>query len=335
MCNWNLLIPDRLVHKSDLLWLSFTNGKPDLDICAYDHAVKGETMKLTNNLNLPQPFVDALSRDYEYKDKRYSVTAMLKGYREIILTRRHFSEMEEDASDSIWMIFGTAVHKVLEESKEAKDELKETKIYYEFPNGYTLSGQQDLYSESLKRITDYKTGSVWKVIYDDWADYRKQCLYYALLFRKIGFECDNAEIVMILKDFSKTDSRVKKGYPEHPVFIKHFDFTDEEFKEAEGEIIRKFDKIDELKNIEDDKLPLCTNEERWASQDKYAVMKKGAKKALKLCDSKDEADQIVKGGKGDYIEFRQGEDKKCKEYCSCAKWCSYWREKYGEQCSKE
>ena len=190
-------------------------------------------MKITNKLNLPKPFVDAVSRNYQYKEKRYSVTEMLKGYKEIILTRRHFDEMEQDVADSIWLIFGTAVHKVLEDAKEADDELKETKIHYEFPNGYTLSGQQDLYSESLKRVTDYKTGTVWKVIYDEWDDYRTQCLDYAILFRKIGFDVTNAEIVMVLKDWSATKAKTTPGYPEFPVYVKHFDFTEEEFEAEE------------------------------------------------------------------------------------------------------
>ena len=287
-------------------------------------------MNLTNNLNLPQPFVDALTRSYEYKDKRYSVTSMLKGYKEILLTRRHFNELEEDVADSIWLLFGTAVHRILEDAKEADDELKETKIAYEFENGYTLSGQQDLYSESLKRITDYKTGSVWKVIYDDWSDYRKQCLYYALLFRKIGFECDNAEIVMVLKDWSKTQAKIKQDYPQHPVFIKHFDFTDKEFEEAETEIINKFNELDKMQNLSDDDIPICSKEERWASEDKWAVMKKGQKRAVKLCDTEGEAIDMLAAGKGDSIEFRPGEDKKCMEYCSCCKFCSYYKERYEE-----
>ena len=256
---------------------------------------------------------------------------MLKGNKEILLTRRHFNEITEDVSDSIWLLFGTAVHKILEDAKEAKDELKETKIAYEFDNGYTLSGQQDLYSESLKRITDYKTGSVWKIIYNDWSDYRKQCLYYALLFRKIGFECDNAEIVMILKDWSKTKAKVERNYPEHPVYIQHFDFTEDDFVEAEKEIMDKFSQLESLQNTSDDDIPECTKDERWATDDKYAVMKNSAKKALKLCNSKQEAEEYIASGKGDYIEFRAGEDKKCNEYCSCKEYCSYWKGKYGKE----
>lgn len=288
-------------------------------------------MKITNKFNLPQPFVDAVTRDYRYTDKRYSVTSMLKGYREIILTRRHFDEMEEDAADSIWMIFGTAVHKVLEDSKEAEDELKETKIYFEFPNGYTLSGQQDLYSESQKRITDYKTGSIWKVMFNDWDDYRKQCLYYALIFRKIGFECDNAEILMLIRDWSKTEAKIKTGYPQYPVYKVHFDFSEKEFEEAEEEILNKFSVIDSLQNVKDEDLPLCTESERWTSPPKYALMKKSGKKALKLYDSEEEANEALSSGKGDYVDFRPGVDKKCIDYCSCAHWCSYWKEKYGEE----
>ena len=74
-------------------------------------------MKITNKLNLPQPFVDAVTREYQYKDKQYSVTAILKDVREILLTRRHNDEIEQDVADMIWLIFGTAVHKVLEDSK--------------------------------------------------------------------------------------------------------------------------------------------------------------------------------------------------------------------------
>lgn len=288
-------------------------------------------MNITNRMNLPQQFVDALARDYEYKDKRYSVTSMLKGYKEIILTRRHFNEMEEDVSENIWALFGSAVHKILEESEEANDELKETKIYFTFPNGYTLSGQQDLFSESQKRITDYKTGTVWKVIKDEWDDYRKQCLYYGLLFRKIGFDVDNAEIVMVLKDWSKSKAKFDSSYPQSPVYVKHFDFTDKDFEEAEKEVVRKFDIINRLNNLKDDEIQECTFEERWATLDKYAVMKKNGKRAVKLCDTKSEAEEMVANGKGDYVEFRQGEDKKCTEYCSCAKWCNYWKERYGKE----
>ena len=145
-------------------------------------------MIITNTQNLPQPFVDAVTRNYEYKEKRYSVTSLLKGYREILLTRRHYSEIEQDVADSIWMILGSAVHKILEEANDDEDLLKEIRLEWTTPNGYILSGIADLYSVKEQKVIDYKTGSVWKVIFGDWADYRKQLLYYAVLLRKNGYE---------------------------------------------------------------------------------------------------------------------------------------------------
>ena len=286
-------------------------------------------MKLTNKLNLPQPFVDAVNRDYQYQEKRYSVTSVIKGTKEILLQRRHNEEIEQDVSDMIWLIFGTAMHKVLEGGTEGEDEIKESKIYIDMPNGYTLSGQQDLYSESLKRITDYKSGTVWKVIYGDWEDYRMQCLIYAYMFRKIGFECDNAEIVMVLKDWSQTKAKTDANYPPHPVHIQHFDFTEEDFQYIEKYLEAKFDEIQRFEKVEDDLIPECDEEQRWASPTRYAVMKEGRKTAIKLHDDKASAEaQASELGKGYFVETREGTDKKCSEYCTCCHFCHYYKEHY-------
>ena len=85
-------------------------------------------MKITNILNLPQPFVDAVTNEYTHKDKQYSVTSLLKGTTQSVLERRHADEISQDVSDMIWLIFGTAVHSVLENAKETDSQLKENKI---------------------------------------------------------------------------------------------------------------------------------------------------------------------------------------------------------------
>ena len=82
-------------------------------------------MILTNKLNLPQPFVDAATNDHEYTEGRYSVTELLGGTCEAILKRRHDSEITEDVSQRIWAVFGTAVHKVLQEAEATETQLQE------------------------------------------------------------------------------------------------------------------------------------------------------------------------------------------------------------------
>lgn len=251
-------------------------------------------MKINNKLNLPQPFISAVTREYEYKEKQYSVTSLLKDVRENLLTRRHNNEIEQDVADMIWLIFGTAVHKVLEDSEEEETEFKEEHFVEEVQDGYKLSGQADLYNAETKTVIDYKTCSVWKIIYDDWDDYKKQLLMYAWAFRKMGFEVDKGEIVALIKDFSKTKAKTDFNYPKYPVYKKMFEFTENEFIEIEKFIKDKFNEIAKYENVLDEELPICSLEARWNDGDKYAVKKKGNKRALRVYDILEDAENHLK-----------------------------------------
>lgn len=284
-------------------------------------------MKLTNELNLPQPFVDAATSDYQYTDKRYSVTSVLKGTREAILQRRHSEEIETDVSEMVWAIFGSAVHKILEQSEETADQLKENWLSVEVQNGYELSGIFDLYDDATGTVTDYKTATVWKFIYKEFDDWRTQCLAYVWLLRKIGFNARRGEIVGMLKDHSKTKAKTDHTYPQHPVQRIVWNFTDKDLEEFERWLKAKFSEIEQAEKLSDDDLPLCSDVERWHKPDKYAVMKEGRKTAVKLYDSEEEANARVEAeGKGFYVEHRKGEDSKCLNYCSACEFCSHYKE---------
>ena len=287
-------------------------------------------MKITNTLNLPQPFVDAASRDYQYKDKQYSVTALLKGTCQAILERRHADEIEQDVSDMIWAIFGTAVHSILENGQETENQLKENKLVIDVRD-YKLSGIFDLYDAETKTVTDYKTGSCWKVIYNDWDDYRNQLLMYAFMLRSIGFECNRGQIVMLLKDHSKTKAMTDSSYPQHSVHIETFDFTENDFANIEMYIYKKFDEIKHYEQLPDDQLPPCTPEQRWHKDDVWAVMKKGRKTAVKLYNKEDQAyDHATREGDSFYVEFREGKDGRCEDYCSVKDFCPFYKMKHAD-----
>ena len=280
-------------------------------------------MKLTNRLNLPAPFVDACKQQRRYKQNRYSVTELNKGACEIVLSRRHWSEIEQDVSEMVWAIFGTAVHSILERSQETPDQLKENFIYGEFGSD-TVTGIFDLYDDSTGTVSDYKTVSVWKVIYGEWEDYRRQLLCYCLLLRMMGFDARSGEIVALLKDHSKTKARRESGYPRYPVFVKRFEFTKDDFAECSEWIRKKLAAIGSAMTVPDEDLAPCSPEERWAKPDKWAVMKKGRKKALKLYDTKAEAEIHAIEADG-FVEYRKGEDGKCAEYCAVHDWCPYYK----------
>lgn len=289
-------------------------------------------MRITNNLGLPQPLVSAVVRDYQYKPKQYSVTALLKGSCQSILERRHDGEIEQDVSEMAWLIFGSAVHKVVEEAQETIDQIKETKMVLELENGYKLSGIQDLYDDRTKTVTDWKTASVNKVLYNDWEDYRKQTLIYCWMLKRIGFDANRGEIVALLKDHSKMKALQGGNYPKQPIYKISWTFSDKDFEEIENFIMNKFEDIHDCEQMEDENLPPCTPSERWHRDDTYAVIKEGRKTAVKVCKSEAEAQEYIQFKNLDdkhKIEKRVGKDGRCEDYCNVNKWCPHYRMKEG------
>lgn len=291
-------------------------------------------MIITNTQNLPQPFVAMAQQDYTCEPNEWRVTSLLKGIRESILERRHEHEIKRDVSDMIWLLFGTAVHSILERQEEGAEEIKEARI--KVPVGdYILSGQFDLYDAATQTITDYKTTSVWKIIFGDFEDWHRQLLIYAWMMKQTGFPVQRGQIIAILKDHSKRDARIKADYPPLPVKAIPFTFDEVDFADIETWLQARFADIAEAEKLPDYKLPLCTLEERFNDGDKFAVMKKGKKRALKVCNSEFEAEVWMQANSGDYIERRPGEDKKCIDYCAVANFCSHYQARYGKSESRK
>ncbi len=288
-------------------------------------------MIITNNTNLPQPFVKMAEDHYEIKPKRYSVTTLLKPVREILLNRRYNDVIEQDCSDMIWALFGQATHAVLEKYSVGKTEFAEEKLEYKLDNGYTVSGVIDLYDMEKSEVVDYKTASVWKIIKRDFEDWRKQGLMYAWLLHKNGLPCDNVIFYAILKDHSASKVKREADYPKSNIFKYEFPITDAEVAEIDGYIRDKIDEIIIYENKPDNELPLCSLEDRWNDGDKYAVMEKGKKKAKRVLDSEEDAELYKMNNGGDYIEKRPGEDKKCNDYCRCCTKCGYWQSTHTEK----
>lgn len=286
-------------------------------------------MSITNRLGLPQPFVSAVDRDAEVVPGRYRVTSLLKGVRECILERRHASEIEVDVAEMIWAIFGTAVHTILEQAQEEDHQIKEARLTDVILPGFTISGRFDLYDSKEKRITDYKTCSVWKVIYGDYTDWIRQMSLYAYLLERIGFPVTELEVVAMMKDHSKRDAKQKPGYPQFPVSVLRFPYGDREREEVKTWVETRAKDILEAETLSDDDLPLCTKEERYNSGDKFAVMKAGRKTAVRVFDAREEAEEYLIAEGCDYIEERPGEDKRCVDYCAAARFCSHWKARYG------
>lgn len=280
-------------------------------------------MITTNKMNMPQAFVNFVSNVRHNPAGTLSATTLLRGDKEIVLYDRHFDELEQDAADLVWASFGTAFHGIME--KQDDDAFKEEA--FEVPVGeWKVTGRVDRYDLEKEILEDWKTASVWKVIYGDFSEWKAQGLTYAWLMKQSGLNVKRCRFVALLKDHSKTEAKRKPDYPQKPVYIYEFDVTEADLEATEARIRAKIESVTEAYKKADDEIAPCSPEERWETATKYAVMKPGRKTAVKLCDTKEDAELFSQTQTGTYIEERKGESKKCLDYCPCAQFCNHYKE---------
>lgn len=281
-------------------------------------------MNLTNKHNLPQSLVNAVT-NHSHKGGFLSASQTTKSVRQYWLTKRHYDDITEDVSDRIWALFGTACHSVFEQN--TTDGISEEYMSQEI-NGKTITGKADYYING--KITDYKTVSVWSIIYmSSLEDWTKQLNVYAYLFRKAGHEVNELEIMAVMRDWQKSKAK-EENYPS--IQVQAVPVPLWTLEEQEEYITACIDKLLADENTKDDDLPYCNRQELWQDDDKFAVMKKGRKTAVRLLDSQEKAEEYIEAkGLDDkhYIEKREGKPKRC-EYCSASAFCNQYKELFND-----
>lgn len=284
-------------------------------------------MKLTNKHNLPATFVNILSRDKYSKGRSHiSATELISPPRLVQLRKKHWDLLEEDVSDRIWAIFGTAIHAVLEHGKE-DNHVIEQRLHCEL-DGWQISGAIDLqriYDDGIV-VADYKTTGVWAVM-NDKKDWEQQLNIYAWLVEKVKkVPVLSLEIVAIIRDWNRRDAQNKEGYPETPV--KVIDIPLWSFEDRENfikERIRLHSDASFASETGTD-LPSCTPDEMWEKSTYWAVRKIGNKRATAVCNTEEDAKNMVEElGKGYEVEVRPGERTRCMNFCQVRDHCEQWK----------
>ena len=280
-------------------------------------------MKITNRLSLPYGLVKAVNTERHNAENCISATTLLQGIKHIVLTERHWDELEDDVSDRIWAIWGQAVHSLLEH--EGKHDFTELEMSHKV-GGITVTGRIDNYDMQSGIVHDYKTASVWKAIYKDFAEWETQGMIYAWLLKKNGLEVKKCRFIALLKDHSKTDALRNRQYPSQPVYVHEFPVTLAGLMKIDGFIKNRLREYERCRELKDDEIPPCTPIERWDKQTTYAVMKPGRKSAVKLFDTVQEANaRATELGSAYFVENRRGESTKCRHYCLCCRFCDYYQ----------
>ena len=133
-----------------------------------------------------------------------------------------------------------------------------------------------------------------------------------------------------MKDWSKTQARRDREYPQKPIVDINYDFSPV-FNSGvasymEADLVEKMTMILDYKDAPENEIPDCTPEERWLRDEKWAVMKEGRKSAVKLHNSQLMAENHLENlPKGHYIEHRPGVNVKCEDYCTAAPHCSFYK----------
>ena len=285
-------------------------------------------MKVTNKYGLPAAFVQAVSVERHNKAGCYSATTLNKGAKEVILQERHWDELETDASDNVWAVFGTATHAILE--KHNDDNFHEESFRVSVEKSF-VTGTVDSYDMDNGIIVDWKTASVYKVLSADFTDWYNQGMTYAWLLRQTGLYVRTCRFVALLKDHSKSKAKNDHTYPQSPIYVYEFDVTEEALTDAEGRIRAKIIELEEFSRVRDDDIRPCSAAERWASPEKYAVMKHGRKSAVRLFDNANKAKEYAERlGSQHYVEHRPEVSRKCQDYCLCNKFCNFYNSRKKE-----
>lgn len=275
-------------------------------------------MNITNRSGLPDILVRAIKNDsYSKGDSDFSVTELLKPAKLSALEKEHHSEIEEDAEDRLYSLYGQLSHLLIERAQQGEIAEKRFKMRF---GTHIISAQVDSLSLHDGVLTDWKFTTAWKFKNGKAADdnWTAQLNMQLEILRQNGLDAKKIQIVGLIRDFSKPESRRNESYPQSPVVTVDIEMWDR----------GRVSKFISSRLYEHTVAPLtrdCTKDERWATDDMWALMKKGQKRAVKLFLSKDEALAVAATDPALFVEPRPGESKRCEMYCKVSKFCKQFQ----------
>ena len=278
-------------------------------------------MKLTNKYGLPQTILNVIARPTYSKGKsNMSITELMTSPQIVQLKRKHWNELEEDAADMVWSIFGTAIHGVLEHGKD-DNHIVEERLHVDI-GGMHISGAIDLQEieEDGIVVSDYKTTSAWAVM-NEKQDWHKQLNCYGFLVEYAkGVPVKKLQIIAIVRDWSRREATTKEGYPQAPIVT--IDIPLWSYEDRLAYITERISihgsAFFEMET--DGEMPACTDEDMWAKPESFAVKKEGGVRAKSVHKTRDEA-EIATPSKGYFIEHRPGARTRCETFCQVSGFC--------------
>ena len=270
--------------------------------------------KVTNVHGLPQSIVAAVTNDPYTGGGDISATKLIDAPQVAELSRRHHNEIVVDVSERVWSLLGQAVHTILERAGLRQEGMIAEQRLFAEVMGWSVSGQFDVMDLDQKRISDYKVTTVYKAKGND--KWTQQLNILRWLAHQNGYTVDTLEVIAIFRDWRKAEAERSNDYP--PAAIQSISIPVWDLQEAQDYIEERVHLHQQARKG----LPIqCTDEERWYSGTKWAIVKPGNMRALKVYDTEPDSGQVPQGY---HVEVRPGEYKRCQMYCDVSAFCDQW-----------
>lgn len=292
----------------------------------------------TNKHGLPDPLFQLLGREsYSRGASRRSATQLIDSPRLVALKEKHGQSdtIEVDISERIWALFGSAVHKLIEDGLPHSNwTMAEERIFSEV-NGWVISGAVDLQAfddapedqENQVNLIDWKTCSVWSLKRDKHGNPKREWVHqlnllaYLVETEKPGVKVNKLQIGALIRDWRRADADRDPSYPQAPFVMVDIPLWDYDLRKAwVEERVRLHQEAEVSLNMGEEPEP-CTSEEMWQGDDQWAVFRKGNKRASKVCDNEADAIAFAQTVQDSYIEHRPGKPLRCLSYCEAAAFC--------------
>lgn len=312
-------------------------------------------IRWTNRHDIPAAIEHAVRSRNKTRLGRYSVTQLIGPPRIRRLLEQH--DVTCDVSDEIWSLLGSGVHRAIEatgESAPRQDgETRDLEVEFcatiedtlvsatldELTTREHLDG-----SVLLATIRDWKTSSVssWRDgVRPEWVcqlNSYEWVLRNAHTFRPAGWkvgpfdhavcvEVESLRVTKIYRDWSRAraEASAPGAYPPCPIETI-------EVPRWSREVQHEFVRARVAMHIAADRIvspelpAICSPNERWRTEDRFAVMKPGGKRAVRVFDSHDEAITFIGQSKDVAtltIQKRPGQDVRCAHYCQARTVCPH------------
>lgn len=283
-------------------------------------------MKLTNKHGLPDTFFHAIRNDkYHSGGADYTATQLINPVRVTLLRKRHEDEIEEDVTDNVWSMLGKAVHAVLAAAQQ-DNVLQEERLYCRIADR-NISGTTDLYRESGV-IEDYKVTSVWTRIYESrFREWEEQLNIYGWLLRENNFPVTELRVVCIYRDWTPAMTSRDARAPQQQAEVVQLPLWS--FESVRSFVRERVTALKGAENLPDEELPFCSPDQMWEKPTRYAVMRAGRQRAVRVLDSHEAAERVrrnetTRTSIAHEVVKRAGERTRCERYCSVAPFCSQY-----------